>query len=118
MSLEEALQCTVLLKSAALQSTSAQSASEGEIDEEATNLDEVGAGEQTAWCAKIHVNDYACDFKLDTGAEVTAVMEDLHLQLGKPELKQASTILYGPGQQRLDVLGQFEGVLKYKEAFT
>jgi hypothetical protein len=47
---------------------SAQSASEGEIDKEAAYLDEVGPGEQTTWCAKIHVNDYSCDFKPDTGA--------------------------------------------------
>ena len=105
-------------KRAALHSTSVQSASEEEMDNEAAYLDEVGAGEQSAWCTKVHVNDYSCDFKLDTRAEVTAVAEDLYLQLGKPELKQASKILYGPGQQRLDVLGQFEGVLKYKEAST
>ena len=79
-------------KRVALHSTSVQSASEEEMDDEAAYLDEVGAGEQSAWCAKIHVNDYSCDFKLDTGAEVTAVTEDLYLQLGKPELKQASKI--------------------------
>ena len=54
-------------------------------------------------------------FKLDTGAEVTAVSEDTHSALGKPTLLDLSKILYGPGEQKLHVLGQFEGSLQYKQ---
>ena len=53
-------------------------------------------------------------FKLDTGAEATAVSEDTHSALGKPTLLDPSKILYGPGEQKLHVFGQFEGSLQYK----
>ena len=56
-------------------------------------------------------------FKLDTGAEATAVSEDTHSALGKPTLLDPSKILYGPGEQKLHVLGQFESSLQYKQKF-
>ena len=54
-------------------------------------------------------------FKLDTGAEATAISENTHLALGKPNLLDPSKILYGPGEQKLNVLGHFEGSLQYKQ---
>ena len=54
-------------------------------------------------------------FKLDTGAEATAISEDTHSALGKPNLFDPSKILYGPGEQKLNVLGQFEVSLQCKQ---
>ena len=45
-------------------------------------------------------------FKLDTGAEATGIPENTHSVLGKPNLSNPSKILYGPGEQQLNVLGQ------------
>ena len=54
-------------------------------------------------------------FKLDTGAEATAISENTYSVLGKPNLSNPSKILYGPGEQQLNVLGQFESTLKCKQ---
>ena len=54
-------------------------------------LDEVGAEKNTdaMWCAAVKIAGRSCEFKLDTGAEVTAVTEELHTLLGKPALQRA-----------------------------
>ena len=57
--------------------------------------------------------------KVDTGAEVTAITEQTFLDLkGEHILTKPSRILRGPTGQRLDVLGQFKGVLKKGEYQT
>ena len=88
----------------------------GEIlPDEGAYLDEVGAEKNTdaVWHAAVKIAGHSCEFKLDTGAEVTAVTEELHTLLGKPALQRASKVLYGPGQQPLKVLGQFEESISY-----
>ena len=91
----------------------------GEIlPDEGAYLDEVGAEKNTdaMWCAAVKIAGRSCEFKLDTGAEVTAVTEELHTLLGKPALQRASKVLYGPGQQPLKVLGQFEESISYRNS--
>ena len=46
-------------------------------------------------------------FKLDTGAEITAISEETYKRLGQLELQQPSKVLSGPVRQTLNVLGQF-----------
>ena len=46
-------------------------------------------------------------FKLDTGAEVTAVSKETWQILGKPALQPPNKHLLGPAQQPLAVLGCF-----------
>ena len=52
-------------------------------------------------------------FKIDTGAEVTALSGKTHQLIGKPKLANPSKVLYGPVNHTLDVMGQFSGCLKY-----
>ena len=75
----------------------------------------IGSDHTTSWTAKINLFGVETLFKLDTGAEATAVSEDTYSALGKPTLLDPSKILYGPGEHKLHVLGQFEGSLQYKQ---
>ena len=57
-------------------------------------------------------------FKLDTGAEVTAVMEDAYSSLqGKP-LQKPPKILYRPGRKPLAGLGEFTPKLQCRDKTT
>lgn len=47
------------------------------------------------------------EFKVDTGAAVTAITEVTYEALKRPKLSPTSKILCGPAQQSLTVLGQF-----------
>ena len=55
-------------------------------------------------------------FKLDTGAEVTAISFVTFQKLGRSisTLGKSSRILYGPGNHKLDTVGQFFCDLTYK----
>ena len=50
-------------------------------------------------------------FKLDTGAEVTAISEEAYTNLGRPEMESPLKILYGSTSQSLKVMGQFTETL-------
>ena len=51
------------------------------------------------------------DLEIDTGAEVTAISEDTHQQVGEPPLTAADRKLLGPSTQPLEVLGTFKGYI-------
>ena len=51
-------------------------------------------------------------FKLDTGAEVSAVTQETYRNLGI-QLSKPQKMLYGPSQTPLQVTGQFQGKLEY-----
>ena len=53
-------------------------------------------------------------FKLDTGAEVTAISKEDYKKLKKPPLSPPKKILYGPSQQTLKSIGQFLGEFSHK----
>ena len=78
-------------------------------------LHTIGSDHTTSWTVKLKLFGVETLFKLDTGAEATAISENTHLALGKPNLLVPSKILYGPGEQKLNVLGHFEGSLQYKQ---
>ena len=50
-----------------------------------------------------------------TGAEVTAISDSLYRSLGGGHLRKPTKVLYGPGRQTLNVLGQFEATLKHHQ---
>ena len=66
----------------------------------------------------LEVKGHIIPFKLDTGAEVTAITEDCHKPIGQPKLTNPSRILCGPARQWLDVVGQFEARLTKGECAT
>lgn len=70
-------------------------------------LDTVTDNRKNAWISSITINGTKMPFKLDTGAEVTAVSKETWERLGKPTLQPPSKQLFGPAQHPLQVLGQF-----------
>ena len=52
-------------------------------------------------------------FKVDTGAEVTAISEKSYREINKPQLEKAGRKLYGPGRYPLRVIGQFSGKVSH-----
>ena len=61
---------------------------------------------QDPWIVDLVVQGHTISFKLDTGAEVTAITEKSYQSLGKPQLSKPSRVLCGPARQPLEVLGQ------------
>ena len=59
-----------------------------EMDE--TFLDTVSNGQKSStWITRVQVNGKSIPFKMDTGAEVTAISEETHKLLKKPRLTTA-----------------------------
>ncbi len=72
------------------------------------------------WMADINVKGRKVTFKIDTGADVSAIPE--HVLAGiisrDRKLERAQKPLYGPGGKRLDVRGVTTETLSYKERST
>ena len=81
-------------------------------------LDTVSTSGETSWLITVQLEGKETSFKLDTGAEVTAVSEKTFTLLGKPGLKAPSQTLYGPSQQPLEIVGQFIGNFSYNRKST
>ena len=79
--------------------------------------DWVTSDSPSAWKKAVIVGTHPATFQLDTGAEVIAVTEQFFLTFGKP-LQNPSKLLYGPSHHSLDVMGQFEKIVHYKERST
>lgn len=71
----------------ALCRTKAVSAVSGENTLDTAFLDTVESSSETAWFAKIQPGDQETLFKLDTGAEVTAISQQAYQQVGEPQLQ-------------------------------
>lgn len=70
-------------------------------------LDTVAANQTSAYFAIIELNEQPTSFKLDTGAEVTAISEQTHQNLCKLKLLEPEEVLYGSSQLPLKtVLGK------------
>ena len=76
-------------------------------------LSAVGTADETSWTADISVNGETMKFKVDTGAEVTAVTELALTQLGNVQLHPATKTLSGPDRKPLKVLGQTSATLSH-----
>ena len=84
------------------------SSSTSELTMDSVFLGALSTTQKSAWSTEVEINKKKINFKLDTGAEVTAVSEKAYHTLGQPPLKKANRIIYGPAQQKLDVTGQTE----------
>ena len=67
--------------------------------------------DETSWTADISVNGESMKFKVDTGAEVTAVTELALTQLDNVQLHPATKTLCGPDMEPLKVLDQISATL-------
>ena len=82
-----------------------------EPEDDAAFLFPLHTNQEPAWSVNIRLDDKDVEFKLDTGAEVTAITEDAWETLKDPTLQKPTRILYGPTSTALQVLGQFTGTL-------
>ena len=76
-------------------------------------LDAVGDTMDTCWTATVTLNGKDVIFKLDMGAEVTAITEKTY-QMLNAELTPPCKRLYGPSQVPLPVKGHFQGQFTYQ----
>ena len=76
-------------------------------------LDAVDDTTNTCWTETISLNGKDVTFKLDTGAEVTAITEETY-QMLSAKLSPPLKTLYGPGQVSLPVKGRFQGEFTHK----
>ena len=76
-------------------------------------LSAVVSTDETCWTASIRVNGETMKFKVDTGAEVTAVTKLALTQLGNVKLHPATKTLCGPDRKPLQVLGQTSVTLSH-----
>ena len=90
------------------------SASAHELCDDMAFLGTVITVQKLAWTANIHVGEKDLSFKLDTGAEVTVLSETAYRSLEKVKMQKPMTVLYGPVQQSLRVLGKFTAELSRK----
>lgn len=67
----------------------------------------------TSWTSNLRIAGRRIQFKLDTGAEVTAISETTYHKLDKIPLRKSSRPLQGPAGQSLTVLGQFTRRVSY-----
>ena len=72
----------------------------------------------SSWTTSILLNGSETVFKLDTGAEVTAVSKPVYERLKGVKLQPTSRLLYGPTRQPLKVLGQFQATLARSQKAT
>ena len=74
-------------------------------------IQEVGG---TSWTATIKINSQEIVFKLDTGAEATAISTRTYNTLKNITLQKSAKVLCGPNNKPLDVLGQAVVQLTYE----
>ena len=88
--------------------------SEVEGDVDTAFLGELGMTQTAAWLVTLNLNGHSTQFKLDTGAEVTAISEKTHIALQKPQMSISKKTLYGPSRQPLQCIGTFPGKFSYE----
>ena len=77
-------------------------------------LDAVASERKSVWRSTIRLEGQEVQFKIDTGAEVTVITEDVYKSLGRqvPQLTKTSKRLQGPTGISLETLGEFKGLLE------
>ena len=88
-------------------------ASARELNLDSAFLGTLSPEEQSSWSAEIKIKDQVIPFKLDTGAEVTAISEETYQQLGNIPLEKSTRVIYGPSRTKLEVRGQIVENLSY-----
>lgn len=75
-------------------------------------------GENGSWNTKLKVRHIYISFKIDTGADVTVISENVFKSLKIPKLQKTNRKLFGPGNKQLNVLGTFTETLSNKSYMT
>ena len=85
-------------------------------DTDRAYLDTVRGEQSRIWVVDVKINDRTVSFKVDTGAEVTAISEPTWSSLGiTTPLAKAKTLLFGPDQRPLEVVGKAPLPLAYNQ---
>ena len=80
-------------------------------------LGELSHAQTIVWLT-MTLNGHESQFKLDTGAEVTAISEKIYKILQNPQMTTSKKALDGPARQPLDCMGQFQGQLHSKNKIS
>ena len=64
-----------------------------------------------AWSIVLSLNGKPIQFEIDTGAEVTAISQNAHSEIGSPQLRPSDRTLRGPSNNKLPVKGEFTALL-------
>ena len=75
-------------------------------------------GTCNAWMVTLKMSGRMVQFKLDTGAEVSAISDTTFRSFKGHRLIQPSKSLYGPACSALEVIGQFDGRLSHGRKST
>ena len=94
-----------------------------ELQPDESNLDSVFLDTLTqnspeTWRMKLKLANQTLEFKIDTGAEVTAISDVAFRAFKGLKLDRPKKMLYGPARTLLKVIGQFEGELFYRGKTT
>ncbi len=81
-------------------------------------LGEIYPQEDDGWNESIELNGVNTVFKLDMGAAVTAIPSSSFFTQKHGALHPTGKVLFGPGNHKLDVKGQFKGQLGVKDKTT
>ena len=71
----------------------------------------VESQQKTQWLTILKVNNVDVTFKIDTGAEVSAIDETTFKRLQDVQLKKPTRLLYGPAMSPLTILGSLQQIL-------
>ena len=80
---------------------------------DAAFIDTIHSNSDTSWSSDIQHCGKTSHFKLDTGAEVTAVSNSKFRLLNTEIMEKPSKTLYRPDHQPLDIIGQFTIFVTY-----
>ena len=64
------------------------------------------------WMVSLKLNNKYTEFCIDTGAEVSAILESTYKRIGSPELQSMDKELKGPNNCRLESASRFRGMLQ------
>ena len=77
-------------------------------------LNTIDSDQGNAWTCHINVNGHDVSFKIDTGAEVTVISDNITKSIGLHQLHPPSKKLHGPDNRPLEVIGEATARLVYK----
>ena len=81
---------------------------------EAAFLGTITDKQALVWYTTVQLNQRRTQFKLDTGAELTAISKKTYENLRKVPLTKSERVLYGPSRQPLNTVGEFGGTIAHR----
>eukprot|EP00731_Ephydatia_muelleri_P009037 Em0004g1375a len=76
------------------------------------------AGGERPWFVTLQLQGISVRFKIDTGADVTVILESVFKRIRNANLMHSDRILCGPAKNALHVIGQFNATLKHRGGVT